>query len=277
MDIERLAINQITTPAWSLEQAIEGYARHGVHGIGIWRDKLAECGLKRARTALKSADAWVPSLCKTGSIAQFSGSGHKAVLDDCYRAIEEAAEIGAPCVVFVCGGIGASDQSIDSARGHVSEVLHKTSAFALEHGVHLGIEPFHPMHAADRGCVNTLAQAHCLCSEIGPAAQVVLDVFHVWWDPDLYRYLVPPFTDNTICVQLCDWRVPTRHPVEDRAMPGDGAANVRGIVGHLESHGYKGPYEMEIFSQDWWRADPDDVVLVCIARYTDLFNATQII
>lgn len=272
MDLNRFAINQITTPGWTLEQAIIGYARQGVSGIGIWRDKLAECGLARARKALKSADSWVPSLCKTGNIAEFEGSGHKTVLDDCYRAIEEAAEICAPCVVFVCGGIGPNDETIEKARGNVSEVLYRACEFAVEHGVHIGIEPFHPMHAADRGCINTLAQAHRICSDCGPAARVVLDVFHVWWDPDLYRYLEPPFVANIISVQLCDWRVPTRHPVEDRAMPGDGKANVRGIVKHLEDHDYTGPYEIEIFSQDWWRKDPDEVVRACVDRYTSIFN-----
>lgn len=269
MNIQRFAINQITTPAWSLEQAIEGYARHGVHGIGVWRDKLAECGLKQARSALRTAGAWVPSLCKAGNIAQFA-QDTAAAADDCRRAIEEAAEIGAPCVVFVCGGIGADNHDIRSARQKVADVLCEVSKFAAEHEVSLGIEPFHPMHAAERGCVNTLAQAHQLRNEIGTAASVVLDVFHVWWDPDLYQYLTKPFIDHTSTVQLCDWRVPTRHPIEDRAMPGDGASNVHGMVACLEANGYTGPYEMEIFSKDWWHTDPNEVVRVCINRYTSL-------
>lgn len=270
MDIRRLAINQITTPSWSLEQAIEGYARHGIHGVGVWRDKLAACGLIRARSALRAAGSWVPSLCKAGNIAQFATAGTRPALDDCRRAIEEAAEIGARCVVFVCGGIGTDSKDIEAARAKVAEVLHEASAFAVKHGVSLGIEPFHPMHAAERGCINTLSQAHTLCASIGPATSVVVDVFHVWWDPELYRFLAPPYTDAIATVQLCDWRVPTRHPVEDRAMMGEGAANVHGIAAALEDSGYTGPYEVEIFSQDWWSMPPDDVVRICAERYLSL-------
>lgn len=261
---ERLAINQITTPGWSLEQAIAGYARRGVHGIGVWRDKLAECGLARARRLLADAGAWVPSLCKAGDLALMRERGPGAALADCRQAIDQAAEIGAGAVVFVCGGVAGVD--LARARGEVLDVLREAAPLAAQAGVRLGIEPFHPMHAAERGCVNTLAQALRLCDESGPGCGVVLDVFHTWWDPALYEGLAPQRLHRIATVQLCDWRVPTRHPVTDRAMMGDGVADLAGLVSHLEKNGYRGPYEVEIFSTDWWERDPDEVVRVAIAR-----------
>lgn len=270
MMMERLAINQITTRAWSLEQAIAGYARQGISGIGLWRDKLAECGLIRARTLLRDAGMWVPSLCKAGDLARLASQGPQGALDDCKRAIEEAAEINAAAVVFVCGGMAPGQRNIGEARAKVLDVLHDARDFARQAGVSLAIEPFHPMHAAERGCVNTLAQAHRMREDVGVAASVVLDVFHTWWDPDLARFLGPPYVDFIATVQLCDWRVPTRHPVNDREMMGNGVADVAGIVHSLEKNGYRGPYEIEIFSDDWWSRDPDSVVRVCIERFMAL-------
>lgn len=37
-DLSRFAINQITTPKWSMPEALEGYRRHGIGGIAVWRN-----------------------------------------------------------------------------------------------------------------------------------------------------------------------------------------------------------------------------------------------
>ena len=45
-DISKLSINQISTDTrWGFREAVEGYARHGVPAICVWRHKLAECGV----------------------------------------------------------------------------------------------------------------------------------------------------------------------------------------------------------------------------------------
>ncbi len=268
--LHRLALNQITTPAWSLREAVQACARRGVHGIGVWRDKLAECGLRDAAALLRDHGMWVPSLCKAGDLATLERLQPGQALSDALQAIEEAAEIGAATVVFVNGGVGNPGADIASVREQVAEFLHSVEPAARQAGITVGIEPFHPMHAAERGCINTLAQAHALCERTGPAARVVLDVFHTWWDPDLARYLAPPYLERTACVQLCDWRLPTRHPVTDRAMPREGVANVDHIVGQLEANGWRGAYEIEIFSTDWWGRPPEDVLDTCIRRFTEL-------
>src|SRR3546814_2118468 len=90
MEPQRLAINQITTPRWSLAEAAQGYARQGVGGIGVWRDKLAECGLQQARRLLRDTGLRVPSLCKAGDLARLDAQGPHAALEDCRRAIDEA-------------------------------------------------------------------------------------------------------------------------------------------------------------------------------------------
>src|SRR5581483_3206642 len=91
---EHLAINQATTKAWSLTEAIEGYARHGVRGIAVWRDKLAELGTARAASMLKAHDMTVTGLCRAGLMPADENRGWRAALDDNKRAIDDAAAIG---------------------------------------------------------------------------------------------------------------------------------------------------------------------------------------
>lgn len=265
MDRSRLAINQITTPSWSLKDAIDNYAKLDIAGIGIWRDKLTELGTAKTRQMLDATGLFVPSLCKTGDIAKLDIIGKNAALDDCRKAIDEAAEIGAPVVVFVGGGCGT--RSLTDARKRVGEVLSQASEHARTVGVDIGLEPFHPMHAAERGCINTLSQACELRQEIGNEVAVILDVFHCWWDPALTSHLEKATQLGVASAHLCDWRVPTRDPVMDRAMPGDGAADISGFIRQLEVSGYNGPYEFEIFSADWAARDPIEVVHICLERY----------
>jgi sugar phosphate isomerase/epimerase len=136
-------------------------------------------------------------------------------------------------------------------------------------GVPLAIEPLHPMYAADRCCVNTLGQANDLAEQLGDGVGVVVDVYHVWWDPDLEREIARA-GDRILAFHTCDWRVPTRDLLMDRAMMGDGAIDVPAIRAWVEAAGYRGFCEVEIFSQDdWWQRPAEEVVRTCVARHRD--------
>ena len=54
-DRSRLSLNQITVKQWSLSQAIEGCARHGIGYISIWRDKLTEQPIPQTVRQLRDA------------------------------------------------------------------------------------------------------------------------------------------------------------------------------------------------------------------------------
>ena len=104
-DFSRLAINQFTTlQQWSLPQAIEGYARHGVHAIGVVRDKLHEVGVAEAKRLLQAHDMKVTCICVGGLLTDSDPDLFRANLDSTRRTIDEAAELEADCVVFVAGG-----------------------------------------------------------------------------------------------------------------------------------------------------------------------------
>ncbi|MFV2093160.1 MAG: sugar phosphate isomerase/epimerase family protein, partial [Hyphomicrobiales bacterium] len=146
-----------------MRQAIEGYASHGVRGISVWRDKLEACGVAEAATLLKGHDMTVTGLCRGGMFPASDRSGQQAAIDDNRRAIDDAAAINAKCLVLVAGGLPGTSKDIAGARAMVADGLGAILPHARAAGVPLAIEPLHPMYAADRACVNTMAHANDLC------------------------------------------------------------------------------------------------------------------
>jgi sugar phosphate isomerase/epimerase len=264
-----LSINQATTrPQWTLEQAIAGYARHGVQGIAVWRDKLAECGVRTAAAALKAAGMTVTGLCRGGMFPAADKAGRQAAIDDNKRAVDEAVGIGAQCLVLVVGGLPQGSKDIAGARSQVRDGIAALLPHARAAKMPIAIEPLHPMYAADRACVNTMAQANDLCDELGEGLGIAVDVYHVWWDPDLEREIRRAGKARILGFHVCDWLVPTADLLLDRGMMGDGVIDIPRIRGWVEAAGYDGFAEVEIFSaNNWWKRDPDEVVRTCIERH----------
>ncbi len=253
---------------WSLAQAIEGYARAGVPALSVWRDKLAEMGVEEAARRLGEAGLVVTGLCRGGMFPAADAAGRQAALDDNRRAVDEAAAIGARCLILVVGGLAPGSKDLAGAREQVRDGLAELLPYAREAGVPLAIEPLHPMYAADRACVNTLGQANDLCDKLADGIGVAVDVYHLWWDPDLEQEIARAGAAGRILAfHVCDWLVPTRDLLLDRGMMGDGVIDIPMIRGWVEAAGYEDFCEVEIFSQqDWWQRDPDEVVATCIER-----------
>jgi sugar phosphate isomerase/epimerase len=202
--------------------------------------------------------------------------GRRAAIDDNRRAVEEAAALRADCLVLVVGGLPEGSKDIAAARDMVAEGIDAVLPQARACGVPLAIEPLHPMYAADRACVNTLKQALDLCDALGgDGIGVAIDVYHVWWDPELPAQLARAGAANRILAHhICDWLVPTRDLLLDRGMMGDGVIDHCRIRAAFEAAGFHGPQEVEIFSRDdWWQRDGDDVLATCLERYETLCRA----
>jgi sugar phosphate isomerase/epimerase len=264
-DLSPLSINTATLKNLTLRDAIEALSRHGIRTIAPWRDRLAECGVAEAARLLAEHGMAVSGLIRGGMFTAGGGA-----LDDNRRAIDEAAAIGASCLVLVAGGLAAGSRDIAAAR----DIVHDGIAALLPHaraaGVPLAIEPLHPMYAADRACINTLAQANDLCDAFGTGLGIALDVYHTWWDPNLEGEIVRAGKSpgRILAFHICDWLVPTRDLLLDRGMMGDGVIDIGRIRGWVEDSGYTGPCEVEIFSaENWWKRPPDEVLRICVERY----------
>jgi sugar phosphate isomerase/epimerase len=262
-----LAINTATVKPWSLEQAVEGCARAGIRAMAPWRDIVQACGLARAARLLHEHDMTVTALCRGGMFPAADEAGRRAALDDNRRAVDEAAAIGAPCLVLVVGGLPPGSKDIAGARQQVRDGLAALLPHARQAGVTLAVEPLHPMYAADRACVNTLAQANDLCDALGEGIGVAVDVYHVWWDPDLAREIARAGS-RIVSYHVCDWLVPTTDLLLDRGMMGDGVIDLRAIRAMIEAAGFAGHCDVEIFSaRNWWQRDPAEVLAVCLERH----------
>jgi len=257
-----LSLNTATTKKqWGLAQAIDGCARHGIRGISPWRDQVAALGLRETKKLIDEIGLTVTGLCRGGFFTA------KDWLDDNRRAIDEAHELGAQCLVLVVGGLPEGSKDLPSARERVKEAIARILPEAKKAKVPLAIEPLHPMQAAERACVNTLEQALDLCDFFQAGIGVAVDVYHVWWDPKLEQQ-IKRAGKRILAYHICDWLVPTRDLLNDRGMMGDGIIELKKIRNWIEGAGYTGFHEVEIFSElDWWRRDPDEVLRICRERH----------
>ncbi len=269
-DTSLLSLNTATVrEQWSLEQCIDGCVRHSVGGIAPWRDKLGECGLEKAARLIRDAGLRVSGLCRGGMFPAATPADRAAALEDNRRAVNEACEIGAECLILVVGGLPVGSKDIGDARAQVQDGIAATLEHARAAGMPLAIEPLHPMYAADRACVNTLKQANDICDALGDGVGVAVDIYHLWWDPDLEPEIARAgAAERILAFHVCDWLVPTTDLLLDRGMMGDGVIDIPRIRGWVEAAGFDGCSEVEIFSaNNWWRRDPDEVLKTCIERY----------
>jgi len=213
-----------------------------------------ECGVNDAARILADHGMAVSGLIRAGMFT--SGD---AALDDNRRAVDEAAAINARCLVLVAGGLAPQSRDLDAARDIVRDGIEKLLPYARAAGIALAIEPLHPMYAADRACINTMAQANDLCDALGSGLGIAIDVYHTWWDPDLAAEIARAGKNpgRILAFHICDWLVPTSDLLLDRGMMGDGVIDLRRIRAWVEEAGYTGPCEVEIFSAaNWWKRDP---------------------
>lgn len=264
-----LSLNTATVrEQWDLRAMVEGCMRHGVGGISPWRDKLQECGVDEAARMIADSGLSVTGLCRGGMFPATDVAGRQAALDDNRRAVDEAAAIGAKCLVLVVGGLPEGSRDIADARQQVQDGIGTLLEYSRPAGVPLAIEPLHPMYAADRACINTMAQANDVCDALGDdGLGIALDVYHVWWDPDLAAEITRAGKKRILAFHVCDWLVPTNDLLLDRGMPGDGVIDIRGIRELVEGVGYDGHCEVEILSTRWWAEDPDVIMQTLIERH----------
>ncbi len=266
-DLSRICIHTATTRPWSIEIAIEQYARNGVAGITVWRDAIAERDLRAVGRQIRDAGMEVVSLCRGGFFAAIDIEERRRRLADNLRAVEEAAALGAPHIVLVCGADPAQPLSV--SREQIVEGVTAIASAAREAGVRLAIEPLHPMYADSRSAVNTLEQANEMCDLIdSPEVGVAVDVYHLFWDPHLESEIARCGASGRIfAFHVCDWRTPTRDLLNDRGLMGEGCIPIRQIRGWVEKASFKGFNEVEIFSTELWSQDQSRFLRRIIEAY----------
>jgi sugar phosphate isomerase/epimerase len=256
---------------------IDACARHGIRAIDPWRDQVSFVGVGRAASAVRDAEIELSGYCRGGMFTS-DASRRVEVRDDNRRAVDEAHALGAPCIVLVVGGLpqfsrpgSAPSKNIARARAQIEDAIAEMMEYAKTAKVPLAIEPLHPAYAADRACVNTTRQALDICDRLDPGRTgvlgVALDVYHIWWDPDVLSQMKRAGKDRLMAFHVCDWLVPTTDILNDRGMMGDGVIDIRCLRRAVEQEGFDGYSEIEIFSNRWWARPMDEVLKTCIERH----------
>lgn len=264
-DFARLSLNQATTNRWNIREAVEGCVRAGIPSIGLWRDKVQEYGLAASKRLVADAKLKVSSLCRGGWFPASSKQEREARIEDNRAAIEEAAELGTNVLVLVCGPTPGRD--IAAGRLMVEEAIERLLPDAQAAGIKLGIEPLHPMFAADRSVIVTLAEANRLVERFqSDVLGVIVDAYHVWWDPQVLPQIARA-SGHILGYHVSDWSVPLPDTLLGRDMMGNGVIDFRLLRSAVEAAGYNGAIEVEIFNRAIWETPGDEVLALIKQRY----------
>ena len=271
-DISALALNTATLghnldgcgAGWTPERVIEACAERGYGGIVFWRREIGERAIEiGART--REAGMEVAGLCRAPYLV---GSEAPAGLDEARAAVDMAAELGAPVLTIVSGGTEPGTKGVLESQKILAERVAALAEQASETGVQLALEPLNPMFGGDRTVLMTVSDAVRVCDLVGADnVGVAVDAYHVWWDVSLAESLRQAGAKRILGYHLCDWLERTRDMLLDRGMMGDGVADLKGLREAVEGAGYAGPCEVEVFSRDWWRRDPCEVLDVVVERF----------
>ena len=254
-DSSRLCIHTVTTKPWAVDEAAARYAEAGLGGITVWRNSYNGLTPTEVGQRVRAEGLDLVSLVRGGFFPAADESKRQDAIDDNKRIIDEAAEMGAPLVVLVPGAL--PEQSLESSRMQIHDGLATVLPYAEAAGVKLGIEPLHPMYADSRSAVNTLAHANDIAEAFdSPYLGVVVDVYHLWWDPNLEREIARCGEGgNLLAYHVCDWKTPTEDLLLDRGLMGEGCIPLQQIRGWVEQAGFDGYIEVEIFSERYWDGD----------------------
>ena len=268
-DLSQLCIHTITTKPWSIEEAAKNYSAEGIKGITVWRDALVDRNVKKTGKLLRDHGLNIVSLCRGGFFPNKEKEKRKLAIEDNLISIEEAAELETQLIVLVCGA--DPTQSLGDSRMQIQEGIQTILPQAEAAGIKLAIEPLHPMYADTRSAINTLAQANDMAEQINsPYVGVAVDVYHLWWDPSLEQQIKRcGENDHLFAFHICDWNSPTVDMLVDRGLMGDGCIAVNKIRSWVEATGFKGFYEVEIFSNKYWQQDQPQFLKKIIKAYKE--------
>ncbi|MEU6541877.1 sugar phosphate isomerase/epimerase family protein [Streptomyces sp. NPDC046859] len=270
-DLARFSVNQMTVKQLPLPELVAACRELGVPAVGLWREPVQEYGVEAAARLVRDAGLTVTTLCRGGFLTAIDPAERARALDDNRRAVDEAATLGTDVLVLVSGGLPAGSRDLRGARERIADALGELGPYAEARGVQLAVEPLHPMFAADRCVVSTLAQALDLAERF-PARQVgvTVDTYHIWWDEDAPAQIARAGASGRIhTFQLADWITPLPAGVlNGRGQLGDGSVDLRHWRDLVEAAGYTGPIEVELFNDALWARDGREVLAETVARFT---------
>lgn len=226
----------------------------GVTSVGITRAAIAEMGLAGLEACLADNGLSVSSLNSAGYFTLGDPNPHKYSNEE---LIEAAARLNAGALCVITGGLGQPPLLVADAHKRVADGVAELADVAASAGVILGLEPVYPGDILTKGCINSCGHG---LEMVAPYAntKLILDLYHSWWDPGL-RDTLQNHADQVALVQLCNLRL-ENGLVVGRDTLEDGTLDLDGILKSIASSGYRGKFELELFSHDLAGRDPRTVI-----------------
>jgi sugar phosphate isomerase/epimerase len=246
------AICEFTTLRATFEEDLAVYRAAGAAGIGICEIKLEEGREEEQLGAFRAsglaATSSVPAVPSILPLPHLPGPEDPAERVEAIRAsVRRLAPFEPQALVCLTGPAGA--RSVEEARRVLVAGLAAVAEEAAAAGVPVGLEPMSASFREDWTTITTLGEAAELCDEVGADnLGILFDTWHLWDAPDLLGE-IERHGDRIVGVHVNDWRGETRGWC-DRVLPGDGVADLPAVLGALADAGWRGPYELEVFSDD---------------------------
>jgi sugar phosphate isomerase/epimerase len=269
----RVSVSQITTVRSSFADDVRLYAEAGLDGIGVWESKLGEGSDAEALEALGASGlepaAAVPAIPSILPLPLLGGPEDPAErVESLCASIERLARFRPSGIVCLTGTAEGRDP--DEARSIVVDGLRMIAREADRLGVRIALEPYQRDGGEQWTIATSIPETVALIEDAGdpPSLGIQFDVWHLWNTPSLFDDIASE-VGRFAGVHVCDVREPTRGWA-DRALPGEGAANVPDILRALDAAGWDGLYDIEIFSDDgtfgnaypdsFWAAPPEETL-----------------
>ncbi len=250
-----------------IADVIDAVARAGFGMISPWRREVEGGNVTAIARHIRDSGLALSGYCRSTYIPASDARSFGNNIEANKRALDDAATLGASCFVMVVGGLPTGSKNLEAARLQVKEACAELADYGHELGVKIALEPLHPVYAAERSCLTLLSEALDWCDEINHSnIGVAIDCYHVWWDPNLKRDIARA-GKRILAYHVCDWLVPTHDVLNDRGMMGDGVIELKSMREAVETAGYVGAVEVEIFSaQNWWKRGILETLTVCRER-----------
>jgi sugar phosphate isomerase/epimerase len=243
----KLSMNETTTFRWSFEEDVAHYSAAGIPAMGVWRQKLSDCGQAKALKLLKESGLKVSHLFWAGGFTGSDGRSFRDSIEDAREALHTASALGTDTLIVYSGARGG--HTYNHARRLLQDALEKLSPEAADLGVSLAIEAMHPGCAADWTFLNNIDDVlGIIQAATSTQVKIVLDTYHLGMNPGLAGRIaeIAPYI---AIVQLGDARHPP-HGEQNRCRLGEGVVPLGQIVSALKTAGYNGFYDVELLGEE---------------------------
>ena len=237
-----VAVSELTSPRWDLQDEVERAAAHGFDAISLWRPKVSDVGAATAAALVAMSGIRVSSLQWAGGFTGGDGRSFAESIDDAVEAIGMAATLAAPVLIVHSGCRGGHTRS--HAARLLGQALETLAPIAGRAGVTLALKPTHPAGAAGSSFLASCSEGIELVERFAdPSVRLALDLWHFGDCPELPP-LLPRLAEAAAVVHVAD-RCGAPSVAADRLPAGHGSLPLERIVAELIALGYRGTVEFD--------------------------------